>query len=122
MISNMKINMAVLFFILISPWAEGTNDIQRMVDSVTTEGSKISTGIENLVNQCGGKENGVEVLNDVQKSLDLQVITFHLKICFVRKKVIQILFFVLLFFAVEMRKCSSFSKMLERIGILCYAK
>ena len=81
--SNM--NVAVLFFILISPGAEGTNDIQRIVDSVTTEGSKISTGIENLVNQCGGKEISIEVLNAVHKSLDLQVITFHLKICFVRK-------------------------------------
>ena len=81
--SNM--NVAVLFFILISPGAEGTNDIQRLVDSVTTEGSKISRGIENLVNQCGGKEISIEVLNAVQKSLDLQVITFHLKICFVRK-------------------------------------
>ena len=83
--SNMKMNAAVLFFILLSPRTEGTNDIQRLVDSVTTEGSKISTGIENLVNQCGGKENSIGLLNAVQKSLDLQVITFHLKICFVRK-------------------------------------
>ena len=81
--SKMKMNAAVLFFILISPGAEGTNDIQRLVDSVTTEGSKISTGIENLVNQCGGKENSVEVLNAVQKSLDLKFIPLHLKIYFV---------------------------------------
>ena len=61
----MRMFAAVFFFILISPRAEGTNDIQRWVDSVTTEGSKISTGIENLVNQCGGKENSVEVLTAV---------------------------------------------------------
>ena len=77
--SNMKMNAAVLFIILISARAEGTNDIQRLIDSVTTEGSKISTGIENLVNQCGGKEKSIEVLDAVQKSLDLQVIILILK-------------------------------------------
>ena len=75
--SKMKIFAAVLFFILITPRAEGTNDIQRLVDSVTTEGSKLSTGIENLANQCGGKGQNIDVLNAVQKSLDLQVKILH---------------------------------------------
>ena len=61
--SKMKMFAAVFFFILISSRAEGTNDIQRIVDSLTTEGSKLSTGIENLASQCGGKGQNVEVLN-----------------------------------------------------------
>ena len=73
----MKMFATVLFFILITPRTKGTNDIQRLVDSLTTEGSKLSTGIENLANQCGGKGQNEDVLNAVQKSLDLQVNTLH---------------------------------------------
>ena len=75
--SKMKIFATFLFFILITPRAEGTNDNQRLVDSLTTEGSKLSTGIENLANQCVGKGQNVDVLNTVQHSLDLQVKTSH---------------------------------------------
>ena len=65
-----------VLFILTLASGEGTNDIKSLVDTLKDEGSKLSTGIEKLANQCGAKEQNTDVLTAIQKTMDLQVIKF----------------------------------------------
>ena len=66
-----------LFLIFVSVRAEETNIVASLVDTLKHEGSKISTGMEKLANQCGSKDQSMDVLNAVQNTLDLQVLDVH---------------------------------------------
>lgn len=68
----MKMFLVLFIPILIQGRVNGVNDIQNLVDTITSEGSKLSTGIEKLASQCSVNSQNTEIMKILQNSLDLQ--------------------------------------------------
>ena len=52
----------------------GDNDIKNLVESITSEGSRLSAGIDKFVDKCDDSKANADVLNVIQDSLNLQVL------------------------------------------------
>ena len=70
---SMKMFSVLFIIILKNARVEGGNDIQNLVNTITSEGSKLSVGIEKLATQCNTNSQNAEIISIVQNSLDLQV-------------------------------------------------
>lgn len=66
-------NMRLVWLFIISSSA-GDNDINTLVATITSEGSRLSAGIDKLVDRCDYSKANADVLNVIQESLDLQVL------------------------------------------------
>ena len=63
-----------LVWLFIMSSSAGDNDIKNLVESITSEGSRLTAGIDKLVDKCDDSKANADVLNVIQDSLNLQVL------------------------------------------------